>query len=287
MRALKNTKSKLGKKRKILYSNKVFSYSNRLLENRNYSRKDFGNTVNCSVSFRKCKFEQTIFKYAKFENCLFEDCQFSKFDFLNILFKDVTFKNCIFNNILFNKCIFIDSKFDDSKFNLTCIFPNKDNIQGFNSINEIIDCNENEIRDVLDKAILHKQIRESNTLFKKFRNSWPKDIKRDLKHIKKKEGDSLGLTKKQRLEENARRKKLRNKLQRQNYQDSLLGKNRKIDKVIVKYLLVLYTDEEFKIGMEYAMEKIKFSFSSLSFLIKYIDEGILNANKQKDVYGEV
>lgn len=287
MRSLKKTQSKLRKKRKILYSNKVFSYSSRLLENRNYSRKNFSNTENYCVSFRKCKFEQTIFKYAKFEKCLFENCQFSKFDFFNIFFKYVTFKNCIFNNILFNKCTFLDSRFDDSKFNLTSIFPNKDNIQGFNSINELIERNGNEIKDVLDKAILHKQIRESNTLFKKFRNSWTKDIKRDLKHIKKKEGDSLGLTKKQRLEENARRKKLRNKLQRQNYEDSLLGKNRKIDKGILKFLLSLYTDEELKIGMEYTMKKIKFSFSSLSFLIKYIDEGILNANKQIDVYGEV
>ena len=263
------------KKTKKLFSNKVFSYKNRVLKGKNYSRKNFGNTINYNISFIDCIFEQTIFKDSMITKCLFENCKFGKLEFSNIVFEEVTFKNCTFNNILFNKCKFEFSKFDlRNTFNLTFMYPDNVCVEGFINGKGNIKHNYSKIKKLLDEAILHKQIRESNTLFKKIRKPWPKDIKRKLKHIKKKDGDLLGLTKKQRLEENARRKKIRKELQTKNYNDSLIGKNRKVDKAILNFLMNIYTDDELKIGIKYAMQKIKASFSSLSILIKYIDEGI-------------
>lgn len=257
------------------FSNKVFSYKNRILKGKNYSRKNFENTMNYNISFIDCIFQQTIFKDSMLKKCLFENCKFSKFEFSNIVFEEVIFKNCTFNSILFNKCKFEFSKFDlNNNFNLTFMYPDNICIEGFINCNRHIKHNHNEIKKLLEEVILHKQIRESNTLFKKVRKPWPKDIKRKLKHIKKKDGDFLGLTKKQRLEENARRKKIRKELQAKNYNDSLIGKNRKIDKAIFNFLMNMYTDDELERGIKYAMQKIKVSFSSLSILIKYIDEGI-------------
>ena len=263
--------------------NKVFSYRNKSLYKKNYSRKNFNNSKSELVSFIECKFEQTMLSNVKFVNCIFKNCTFSRLEFSRVIFEGVTFVNCTFCNILFNKCIISSVVFEKNNFIKTVIYPTNAKIHGLeNNISTEISYDRKKMNKIIEQLRLHKQIRESNTILKKVKRRWPNKVKRELKKISKKEGDKLGLTKKQRLAENARRKKKRNELHSRDYQQSLLGKNRKIDKGIFRFLLSIYTFDELEIGLYYAMEKIDFRFSELSFLLKYIDEGI-SKNKSEEI----
>lgn len=259
------------KTEKVLYDNKVFSYHNTELVERNYSRKNFANTFSKLVVFNNCIFEQTILREAKFENCLFQNCIFLNSEFLKVVFKDVSFVSCKFSDLLFNKCKYESVKFENNEFENVSMFPYF-NIENFCVAKVKKNSISTSVNDVLEKAKLQKFIRESNTIFKKFRNTWPKNVKRQMKKIKKKDGDKLGLSKKERLAENTRRKKERNKLQLKNYHDSQLGKNRKIDKGVLDFLLMKYSEKELIKGINYAIKNIDFSFHELSFLLKYIDK---------------
>lgn len=270
---MSSEKYKKYKREKKLYHNTVFSYHGTELIERNYSRKNFANTNSKLVIFKNCIFEQTIFSQVKFENCMFEGCKFQGFEFLKVIFCDVTFKNCSFQDILFNKCNFQSVLFECSNCINVSINPYV-NIKGLEVTETIKPHLSSELEAILQKAKLQKYIRESNTIFKKVHNTWSKETKRNLKKISKKEGDKIGLTKKQRLAENARRKKQRNELLKESYEKSQRGENRKIDKGIIKFLLMKYSEEELIKGMEYAINNINFSFHELSFLLKYIDKGL-------------
>lgn len=225
------------------------------------------------VVFKNCIFEQTIFSQANFENCMFDGCRFQGFEFFEIIFCDVTFKNCSFQDILFNKCSFQSVLFECSNYINVSINP-YEYVRGLDITETIKPQLSSELEVILQKAKLQKYIRESNTIFKKVQNTWSKETKRELKKISKKEGDKIGLTKKQRLAENARRKKQRNKLLKESYEKSQRGENRRIDKGIISFLLMKYSQEELIKGMEYAINNINFSFHELSFLLKYIDKGL-------------
>lgn len=261
------------KREKKIYDNRVFSYANKLLETRNYSRKNFKNTWNKLVVFRKCIFEQTIISVSKFENCLFDKCSFSKFEIRDVVFKNVTFVNCSFNDILFNRCTFDSVVFEENIFANVVVFPPTLN-QGIGfstgSANDI----SNELETILSEALSHKYIRISNTLFKKKKSHLPSSDKLCMKKLTKKEGDKLGLSKKQRLEENKSRKKKKNEWLLQSYEKAQLGENRVIDKGIINYLNTKYSEEELIKGLRFAIDNINFSFSELSYLLKYIDKGI-------------
>lgn len=267
---------------KKLYINKIFSYKNTLLDSRNYSRKDFANSLQKLVIFDKCKFEQTLFKNAKFDNCQFNNCDFQRLSFENVIFLNVTFQNCHFSRVLFYKCSFDSILFENNVLEQLSIYPFYP-LSGLELSKSISATVSPDLQQLLDKAILHKYIRESNTIFKKVRNTWPQDVKRELKKIKKKDEERLGLTKKQRLKENAKRKAERKKLQQKNYQDSLLGKNRKLDPGILDFLLMQYSEAELMVGLLYIITTVNKSFHELSFLLKYIDDGNkLHSSKSKE-----
>lgn len=257
---------------KKIYYNKVFSYNQVNLNQRNYSRKNFANTYNKSVKFNDCLFHQTIFNTSKFENCIFKNCTFRGFEFSNVMFENVIFSNCSFTDILFSKCKFQSVKFNSNKYVNIYIYPYQQ-ILGLD-INDLSSNNISiELKKILEEARLQKYIRESNTIFKKKKNRIPNSTKKHLKRLTKKDGDKLGYTKKQRLLENARRKKERNKLLKQSYENSQLGKNRKLDIGILNFLLIKYSENELIEGLRYSIDHIKSPFSQLSYLMKYIDEG--------------
>ena len=252
-------------------SNKVFSYRNIERIKRNYSRKNFAETLNQQVIFDSCIFQNTIFHYAQIVQCRFINCTFKDFDFHYATFNKNVFSKCNFSGILFYKCNFEENKFEECSFEKSfeypccgCI-PSLQKIDVKQQLSPMLD-------EVLKKTVLHQHIRESNTLFKKVRNSWSKSTKQALKKVNKKDGDKLGLSKKQRLAENARRKQQRNELHKQNYEDSQHGKNRVLDKGLINFLLVKYTEAELIAGLQHCVNAIDFRFNSISYLIKYIDQ---------------
>lgn len=262
-------------KEKKLYNNKIFSYRNVSLKSRNYSRKNFNATKSRLVSFINCEFEQTQFSIAKFENCLFKNCVFSNLEIYKVQFKDVTFLDCGFSGVLFNKCFFDSFNFKACTFKTTTIYPSSFVPRGFDMLAESKISSNTELNFVLKEALLNKYIRESNTLFKKTRrNNLSKTEKRKLLHIKPKEAQKSGLSKKERLAENARRKKQKKQIQQQSYQDSLLGKNRVIDKGILEFLLNKYSMDDLVKGLKYIIDNVDYKFLHVSYLIKLIDKGI-------------
>lgn len=252
-------------------ANKVFSYSKIERIKKNYSRKNFADTLNKEVVFDSCTFQNTIFHRAQIVQCRFINCTFIDFDFNHTTFSKNIFSKCKFSGILFYKCIFDGNNFEDCSSEKSSEYPCSGNV-AFLQQNGINIQYSSELNDVLKKAILHKHIRESNTIFKKKRNSWPKSTKQELRKVSKKEGDKLGLSKKMRLAENARRKKQRNELLRQNYEDSQQGKNRILDKGLMSFLLLKYTESELINGLDHCISMINFRFNSISYLIKYIDQ---------------
>lgn len=211
----------------------------------------------------------------KIENCLFENCVFKGFEFLQGLFENVTFRNCTFQDILFSRCNFKSVLFEDNFWDAVSMSPYIE-IQGMLISRPVDTPISPALGAVLAKARLQKYIRESNTLFKKVRNTWPKETKKELKKISKKDGDKLGLTKKERLEENAKRKKRRNELLKISYEKSQRGENRKIDKGILQFLLLKYSEEDLIKGVEYAIDNMSTTFHQLSFLLAYIEKGVSN-----------
>ncbi|MFV0520089.1 MAG: pentapeptide repeat-containing protein [Lachnospirales bacterium] len=258
----------------LAYKNRVFSYNNIERAQKNYSRKDFSNTKNKLVVFYDCIFISTIFSNSKVEECSFVNCSFKNIEFERVIFDKNTFKKCEFESIFFHNCKYENNQFLECTFEKSVEYPH---------FNNIIDVNNNEFQHEisleLDKAIdchrLHKHIRESDTILKKKKQRLSKKVTKQLKKIKKNDRDRLGLTKKQRLAENAKRKKERVALQNQSYQDSQIGKNREVDEAILQFLLGKYTEQELINGFNYSMEHINFKFNSLSYLIKFIDESLI------------
>mgnify|MGYP001191720408 CR=1 FL=1 len=268
---MKITKFKRYKQDKKKYINKVFSYRNIKLQNRNYSRKNFDYTINKLVIFENCIFEQTKFNEAKITQCLFKNCIFKNFEFYKVAFSNVSFENCIFENILFNLSSFNSYIFDKrNTFKHTIFYPS--NLLGID--NYIHNNTTEDIQKIIENYKSNIYILQSNTIFKKTRgnNYFTKSIKKELKKITPKEALKLKISKKQRLSENAKRKEKRNQLLRKSYEDSLIGKNRKIDDGIILFFSKKYTLLELDQGFKYASENIKVKFSNLSILLKYIDK---------------
>ncbi len=130
---------------------------------------------------------------------------------------NVTFQNCHYSRVLFYKCPFDSILFENNVLEQLSIYLFY-SLCGLELSKSISTTVSSDLQQLLNKAILHKYIRESNTIFKKVRNTWPQDVKRELKKIKKKG-----------LKENSKRKAERKKLQQKNYQDTSLGINRKLD----------------------------------------------------------
>lgn len=252
-------------------SNKVFSYCNIERINRNYSRKNFAETLNQQVIFDSCIFQNTVFHNAQIVQCRFINCTFIDFDFHCVIFNKNVFNKCSFSGILFYKCSFVENEFEECSFEKSVEYPYHRSLTSLQQIDVKHEFSPM-LDEVLKKAVLHQHIRESNTLFRKVRNSWSKSIKQSLKKVSKKDGDKLGWSKKQRLAENAQRKQQRNELHKQNYENSQQGKNRELDEGLLNFLLTKYTETELIVGLQHCINVIDFKFNSISYLIKYIDQ---------------
>lgn len=269
-------RKKLSKNYKVnrkLYHNKVFSYKYCNLLNKNYSRKNFANTYSKSVTFENCIFEETIFSEMKFKSCSFINCKFKKIEFFNVAFENIKFEGCSFIDILFNKCNFISILLENNFWENVSINPYI-KIHSMITSKPIKKQISSELNKILEKAKLHKYIRESNTILKKVHNRFPNKLKTQLKKISKKEGKKLGLTNKQRLQENYKRKLQKNKLLKESYEKSQRGENIQIDKGILDFLLSKYSEEDLIKGFEYSINNINTPFHQFSFLLRYIEKGI-------------
>lgn len=262
---MKNEKSKV---------NRVFSYSNAKRINRNYSRKDFGNSRNEFTIFDRCTFEQTNFNYASFNQCVFNNCDFSKLEFKKTTFNNVQFIECSFKRVLFNKCHLNTTEFQECEFFNSVAYPDKCKIGEIENQSRELKEDTDKYIALIDRANINKYIRESNTILVKIKKRWSKETCRDLKKLDVKDAEKLGMSKKERLKENARRKKNRVEKQHESYLDSLQGKNRIVDKGIFEFIKLHYAPEEFEVGLDYAINEIKTPFSCFSILMKYIDLGI-------------
>lgn len=259
--------------------NRVFSYSKDKRINRNYSRKDFGNSRNEFVLFDGCTFEQTNFNYAIFDQCIFNNCNFSKLELKQTTFIKVKFIECSFRLVLFNKCNLGTVEFQECMFLNSTAYPNDGRIREVD--NQAIQLKED--MDIfialINKANVNKYIRESNTILVKVKKRRSKETRSNLKKLNMEDAERLGISKKERLSENARRKKNRNEKQQESYIDSLKGTNRIMDKGILEFVKLYYSPEEFEVGLDYAISKIETPFSCFSILMKYIDLGIQKHNQ--------
>ncbi|MGL6066825.1 MAG: pentapeptide repeat-containing protein [Cetobacterium sp.] len=254
-----------------IYKNRVFSYKNKTLLDRNYSRKNFEETINKLVIFKNCIFEQTKLSNSKFEECLLEKCNFKQLEISKVIFENVTFLNCIFDSVLLNECKFISCVFEGVMFENTIIYPENKSVKGYTE--KLIEkIEEEKFKQILEKFLMNKFIRESSTVYRKIKKKWSSDLKRSLKKMNKKEEKKMNLSKNERLLENAKRKKLRKKMQKESYENSLLGKNRKLNLGVLNFFLNKYTIEEIEKGVEYYCKNINTSFSNLSILINYIEK---------------
>ncbi|QHQ75761.1 pentapeptide repeat-containing protein [Bacillus pumilus] len=256
------------------FTNKVFSYRNKTHISKNFSRKDFSKSWNVNVIFENTIFEQTNFDYSRIENCTFINCIFKNCFLVKTQLIDSSFKNCTFDNLSLDRCNIQSSRFIDNTYNKTFLYPNfKKTSKGFKvteiEFNTVISV---QLKKALETALKNEFIRHSNTLFLKKSQHLNTFQKRSLRKITPKEAKKLGLSKKERLEENRRRKKEKKQWLLNTYKDSLEGKNRKISKSALNVLTTNYNEQQLICGLEFAAHSIIKKFNNLSYLIKVIDE---------------
>ncbi|MGN7478791.1 pentapeptide repeat-containing protein [Solibacillus silvestris] len=263
------------KELKKKYSNKVFSYKNKIHESKNFSRKDFSKTWNNNVLFSNTIFEQTNLDDSRFENCSFINCSFKNCFLSKSHFISVKFKSCTFKNVSFNFCNITSCSFTENEEFNVYFYPNSRNPIKDLTPSNTISANDysDELKCALNLALKNKYIKYSNTLFLKKSQHLSKMQKREMKRVTPKEAKKLGLGKKERLKENARRKEMKNKWLLQTHKNAIDGKNRRLSKSTLNTLLWHFNNpQNVAQRLEYASHTIKSRFKNISYLVKIMEE---------------
>lgn len=250
------------------FSNRVFSYKDWIHQSKNFSRKDFSKSWNKRVSFQDVIFVQTNFNNSRIENCrfincFFQDCYINRTEFLN-----TEFINCQFEQVAFNHCIFNGVLFSGNTYSKVFCFSDNEDLP-LNFKNEVIAIKINidgNLQSSLNEALRNTYIKNSNTIFKKKKQHLTKAQKMSMNKINPNQARKMGLSKKQRLEVNRKRKEMKNIWQQRVHQEALEGKNRVLDNNMVHILVGIYGDETAKC-LQYASNTISKPFNNISYLI--------------------
>ncbi|WP_038022192.1 pentapeptide repeat-containing protein [Tetragenococcus muriaticus] len=215
------------------YNNKVFNYGQKKHMGKNFSRKDFSRTWNQQVTFENCVFEQTIFERARIENCLFLNCSFLNCSFMSCEILDTTFKESDFSRVLFNECTIDSSVFELNSCFESMTYPLEDNKNLINTFSEFSFYSEKQAEDIymlLNQLKKIPAMRATSSLFHTKKRSPSKSERKEYKKIKPKDAKKMGLTKKERLRENKKRKSYRNQAIQVHKQNTKDGKNTYVKK---------------------------------------------------------
>lgn len=257
-----------------MYNNKIFSYGYKKHLEKNFNRKDFSLTWNQRVIFADCRFEQTIFTTARIENCLFINCKFSNCSFVNCSILYTTFENSSFYRVLFDQCTITNSLFESNSYSDSMVYPFDADVYAITTSSKIkyTDKQKETIYKLLNQLKAKQNMRDTKSLFHtKRRMNRSKREKEKYKRIRPKEAKRLGLTKKERLLENRRRKSDRNTENMRYSEETKLGNHTSIKEGPVLFLMSIYPFEELYQGLKYACTTMNKKQYPLSYLMKIIE----------------
>ena len=118
----KNQKRKFhNRKQKKIKHNKFFSYNNEKRIKRNFTYKNFMNSMSYNTqftlsNFTNVNFNKATMKFCGFNGAIFEGTEFKNANLRGSRFKGATFKNVIFLNTKLDKVNFKDAVFENVLF---------------------------------------------------------------------------------------------------------------------------------------------------------------------------